>query len=51
MILAWLCRFNYLIKSWNILVQVFYSTSDQSKSASACHMTRSANPRRHSVVI
>ena len=29
-------------------VQVLYSTPDQSKSGSACHMTRSANHRRHS---
>ena len=33
------------------LVYVQYSTPDQSKSGSACHMTRSANHRRHSVVI
>ena len=32
-------------------VQVLYYTLDQSKSGSACHMTRSANHRRHSVVI
>ena len=34
-----------------ISVQVLYSTPDQSKSGSACHMTRSANHRRLSVVI
>ena len=33
------------------LVQVLYSTPDQSKGGSACHMTESANHRRHSVVI
>ena len=32
-------------------VQVLYSTPDQSESGSACRMTRSANHRRHSVVI
>ena len=32
-------------------VQVLYSTPDQSKSGSACHMTRSANRLRHSVII
>ena len=31
------------------MVQVLYSTPDQSNSGSACHMTKSAN--RHSVVI
>ena len=33
------------------LVQVWYSTPDQIKNGSACHMTRSANHRRHWVVI
>ena len=33
------------------LVQVLYFAPDQSKSGSACHMTRSANYRRHTVVI
>ena len=32
-------------------VQVLYSTPGQSKSGSACHMTRSANHRRLLVVI
>ena len=32
-------------------VQVLYSTLYQLKSGSACHMTRSADHRRHSVVI
>ena len=33
------------------MVQVLYSIPDQSKGGSDCHMTRSANHRRHSVVI
>ena len=35
----------------NTWVQALYSTPDQSKSGSACHMTRSSNHRLHSVVI
>ena len=43
----------------HVLIQILYimyvfgtcSTPSQSKSGSACHMTRSANHRRHSAVI
>ena len=34
-----------------ISVQVLYSNPDQSKSGSACHMTRSANHRRHILAV
>ena len=37
--------------SIDVWIQVLYSIPDQSKSGSACHMTRSANHRRHSVLI
>ena len=40
-----------LVLDLHYLVQALYSTTDQSESGTACHFTRSANHRRHSVVI
>ena len=56
-ILRWITRSAEIIKistlqiQIELFIQVLYSTPEQSKSGSACHMTRSANDRRHSVVI
>ena len=49
--ISWSYRPNWRQRTKEILVQVLYSSDYQSKSGSACHIKRSVNHPRHSVVI